>query len=105
MKQLTKTDIALVFRADFSNDLIWQEICSEILEPVGVFRFRTNVEFLDDVEYTGIRKQQLLELVPHNYNHSVIVDQIAISHPDHPLLSVDLYEGSGNESREQEPYD
>jgi hypothetical protein len=29
----------------------------------------------------------------------VIVDQTAISHPDHPLLVVDLYTGSGNEFR------
>jgi hypothetical protein len=36
-----------------------------------------------------------------NYLHSfiVLVDQLAISHPDHPLLIVDLYEESGQEFR------
>lgn len=101
MKQLPETENPLVVRIDLSNEAIWQEICVEIQKPVGIFRFRANVEFLDDAEYAGITKEQLLGLLPKNYNHSfiVIVDQIAISHPEHPLLVVDLYEGSGNEFR------
>ena len=101
MKQIPKTENPLILRTDFSNDDIWQAIYAEIEKPVGIFRFRANVEFLDDVEYAGIIKQQLLELIPQNYNHSfiVIVDQTAVSYPDHPLLIVDLYEGSGNEFR------
>lgn len=101
MKQLPQTKNPLVLRTDFSNQAAWKTICTEIQKPVGIFRFRANVEFLDDVEYAGLTKEQLLKLAPENYNHSfiVIVDQIAISHPDHPLLVVDLYEGSGNEFR------
>lgn len=59
------------------------------------------MDFLNDVEYANLTREQVLELIPKNYNHSfiVIVDQTAISHPDHPLLVVDLYEGSGNEFR------
>jgi hypothetical protein len=101
MKQLPQTENPLVLRTDFSNEPIWQAICAEIQKPVGIFRFRANVEFLDDVEYAGVTKEQLLRRVPKNYNHSfiVIVDQAAISHPDHPLLIVDLFERSGNEFR------
>jgi Domain of unknown function (DUF6924) len=48
-----------------------------------------------------VLKKQLLELIPKEYTHSfiVIVDQLAVSHPDHPLLIVDLYEASGNAFR------
>ena len=101
MKQLPQTENPLVLRADFSNQAAWEAIRAEIQKPVGIFRFRANVEFLDDLQYTDITKDQLLELFPNNYNHSfiVIVDQIAISHADYPLLIVDLYEGSGNEFR------
>lgn len=101
MKQLPQTKNPLVLRTDFSNEATWQAICAEIQKPVGIFRFRANVEFLDDAEYAGLTKEQLLKLAPENYDHSfiVIVDQIAISHPDYPLLVVDLYEGSGNEFR------
>lgn len=101
MKQIPRTENALVLRTDFSNDLIWKAICEEIQRPVGIFHFRANVEFLDDAQYASITKEQLLELIPSNYDHSfiVIADQTAISHPDRPLLVVDLYEGSGNEFR------
>jgi hypothetical protein len=104
MKQLPQTENPLVLRADFSNQAAWDVICAEIQKPVGIFRFRANVEFLEDVEYTGITKDQLLGLIPRNYNHNfhslmVLIDQAAISHPDHPLLIVDLYEGFGQEFR------
>jgi len=92
MKQLPPTENPLVLRTDFSNQAVWEIICAEIQKPVGIFRFRANVEFLDDAEYIGLTKEQLLKLVPKNYNQSfiVIVDQMAIAHPDHPLLIVDL---------------
>jgi hypothetical protein len=101
MKQIPETENALVLRTDFSNQEAWEAICATIRRPVGIFRFRANVDFLDDKEYSGITRDQLLGLIPRNYRHSfiVVVDQTATSHPDHPLLIVDLYEGSGNEFR------
>ena len=101
MKQIPETENPLVLRTDFSNQAAWERICAIIRKPVGVFRFRANVEFLDDVEYTGVTKDQLLELIPKDYNHNfiVVVDQTAISLPDYPLLIVDLYERSGREFR------
>ena len=101
MKQIPKTENALVVRTDFSNQAAWEKICGTIRKPVGIFRFRANVEFLDNQEYAGLTKDQFLECVPKNYNHPfiIIVDQFAISHPDHPLLIVDLYERSGREFR------
>ena len=101
MKPLPQTENPLVLRTDFSSEAVWQKICTAIQKPVGIFGFRANVEFLDDPQYTGLTKEQLLELVPKNYLHSfiVVVDQPAISHPDHPLLIVGLYEESGQEFR------
>jgi len=101
MKPIPKTENALVLRTDFSNQSAWERICRIIRLPVGLFRFRANIDFLDEAQYTGITKEQLLELISKDYNHNfiMIVDQTAISHRDHPLLIVDLYEGSGNEFR------
>ena len=101
MRQVPQTENPLVLRTDFSNQSAWDAICAEIQRPVGIFRFRANVEFVDDIEYAGLTKDELLELVPKNYNHNfiAIVDRTAISHPEHPLLIVDLFEGSGNEFR------
>ena len=101
MKQLPQTENPLVLRTDFSNQAAWEAIRAAIQKPVDIFRFRANVEFLDDAEYEGITKKQLLELVPKDYNQTFIVisDQIAISHPEHPLLIIDLFEGLGNDFR------
>jgi len=102
MKQIPETENALVLRTDFSNQTAWESICAAIRKPVGFFRFHANVDFMDDEEYSGITREQLLELVPRDYNHTfvIVVDRTAVSHPDHPLLIVDLFdEGAGNEFR------
>ena len=101
MKRIPETENLLVLRTDFSNQAAWERICAIIRKPVGVFRFRANVDFVDDIEYAGITKDQLLELIPKNYSHTciIVVDRTAISLPDHPLLIVDLYERSGREFR------
>ena len=101
MKPIPETENPLVLRTDFSNQSAWESIFAEIQKPVGIFRFRANMEFLEDVEYVGITKEQLLQLIPENYGHSfiILVDPMAISHSDHPLLVVDLYEKSGREFR------
>src|ERR1041384_1671678 len=101
MKPIPETENPLVLRTDFSNQVIWQAICKRIQQPVDIFHFRANVGFLDDKEYTDMTKTQLLELIPESYNHSFIIlaDRITISHPEHPLLIVDLYEKSGHEFR------
>jgi hypothetical protein len=97
MLQIPKTENVLVLRANFSDQVAWEQICTIIRELVGDFHFVAYVEFLDNIEYVDITKGQLLALIPDDYNHSFIIvaDQIAISRPDHPLLVVDLYERSG----------
>jgi hypothetical protein len=97
MKQIPETDYALVLRTDFSDQIAWEEICAAIREPIGDFHFLAYVEFLDDSEFANLTKDQLLERVPENYNHTFIIlaDQTAISRPEHPLLIVELYERSG----------
>src|SRR6266540_155653 len=101
MKHIPETEYAVVLRTDFSDQATWKTICATILEPVGDFHFLANVEFLDDMQYADITKGQLLELIPKNYDHSfiIVVDQTAISNPEHSLLVVDLYEKSGREFR------
>ena len=65
---------------------------------VGSANHGTNVEFLDDIEYAGLTKEQLLKAAPENYSQTFIfiVDQMTVVHPEHPILVVDLYEGTGN---------
>ena len=101
MKLIPETEHAPVLRTDFSDQATWEKICTEILKPVGFLRFLANVNFIDDIQYADITKDQLLELIHPDYSHSfiVVVDRIAISLADHPLLIVDLFELSGNTFR------
>ena len=101
MKQIPKTENALILRTDFSNQDVWEEICEIIRKSVGDLHFLAYVQFLDDKEYANITKNQLLELIPSDYNHSFIIvaDQTTISGHDHSLLVMDLYGRVGREFR------
>ncbi len=101
MKPIPQTENPLVLRTDFSNPAAWQNIRATILEPVSEFGFLANVEFVDNPEYCDLTKDQLLELIPQNYNHSFIIlaDQTTHTASDHPLLVINLYEKSGCEFR------
>jgi hypothetical protein len=101
MKPIPETNNPLVLRTDFSNQAAWDSICTIIRKPVGSFRFRANVDFINELEYEDLTKDQLLGLLPKNYSHTfiILVDQTAISLHDHPLLIVDLYKRSGREFR------
>ena len=102
MKQIPNTEHALVLRTDFSNQATWDSICAAIRRPNDVYNFIAYVHFLDDEGYSGITKERLLALIPNDYNQTyiIVVDQTTISHPEHPLLIVDLFEeNTGNEFR------
>jgi hypothetical protein len=101
MKQIPNTVNPLVLRTDFSNQSAWDTIRSLIRKPVSIFRFRANMEFLDDPEFSDIEKEQFMALLPRNYNHtfSFVVDRLAISSPGFPVLVLDLFEMSGREFR------
>jgi hypothetical protein len=101
MKQIPETEHALVLRTDFSDHRAWNMVCEEIRQPAGEFRFVAYVDFLDDREYEDITSDQLLGLISPNYKHSFIIvaDRITITHPEHPLLIIELYERSGRKFR------
>jgi hypothetical protein len=102
MKQIPNTEHILVLRTDFSNQAAWDLICAAIRRPDDVYHFIAYVDFLDDEGYSGINKEQLLALIPNDYNQTyiIVVDQTTISHPEHSLLIVDLFEENiGNEFR------
>jgi hypothetical protein len=99
LKPLPETENAPVIRTDFSDDAAWQALCEAIEQPVG--QFRAYVEFLSDPAYEGLTAEQLLGLIPEGFNHSIvfIVDQMALTHPERPILVVDLFEEPGRAFR------
>jgi hypothetical protein len=99
MKKIPVTETALMIRTDFSDAAAWKRIVEAVQEPVDPFIF--NMEIVDDREYEGATVEQLMRSISDDYPHSfiVVVDQHAISQPDHPLLIVDLLEERGRQFR------
>ncbi len=98
MKNPPKTGNSLVLRTDFLDDAAWDSICAAIRAPVG--EFQAYVDCLSDPEYDGMTAEQLTMLSP-TASHSFvfIVDRLALSHPEHPILVVDLRDEPGRTFR------
>ena len=101
MKPVPNPKNTPVLRTDFSNQSAWERIRAVIQRPVGILGFRANVDFIEDMQYAGITKEELLALIPANYNHTfiILVDQTTIAHPEHPLLILDLFDQPAREFR------
>jgi hypothetical protein len=103
LKRLPDSTQALVIRTDFSEPAAWDAVRSAIRAPVhdSAGTFEAYVEFVNDEEYTGLASEQLLSIVPSGLHASFIflVDHVTLSHPENPILVVDLYDQPGRTFR------
>jgi hypothetical protein len=99
MKPIPATKNALVLRTDFSDIAAWELLCAAVRKPVG--DFQAYVDFVSDPDYDGITTAQATTLIPADSHRTFffIIDRLAISHPDHPILVVDLYTEPGRTFR------
>jgi hypothetical protein len=99
MKKIPATEDSLVLRTDFSDDSAYQLLCAAIQEPVG--DFKAYVEFISDPEFAGLAADQLPSTLSPGSHRSFlfIIDLIAISRPDHPILVLDLFNEPGRTFR------
>lgn len=86
------SDVSLVIRTDFAHPQEWTRIQAAIAEPKTDEGFTAFVAFVDDRAYEAITPSQLMELVPSDTDHAVafLVDAKALTHPDQPILVVNL---------------
>ena len=94
MRLLPESEDCLVLRTDFSDDATWEAIRDEVSMPVGVLGFQANVRFVDDREYDGVPNEEVPGLFRAGSSHGfvIIADRVAMTHPDHALLVLDLLE-------------
>ena len=99
MKKLPNSEDSLVLRTDFSDDSAWASICAAIRQPVG--ESRAYVDFVSDPAYDGLTAERLAALAPedHDRTFAFVVDRVALEHPEHPILVVDLYDEPGRTFR------
>lgn len=90
MKTIPATEHALVLRTDYSDESAWQSLCATIQEPVD--GFTTCVDFVSDLEFAGLRAEQLPSAPSDAPDRSFafIIDHVALTHLQHPILVVDL---------------
>ncbi|GLU49917.1 DUF6924 domain-containing protein [Nocardiopsis ansamitocini] len=97
MQPLPLTDDALIVRTDYSDDAVWTAVVEAVRAPSEDDGFLAYVDLLDDPAYTGAAKEELMALVPEGYGHTflMVVDDVTVREPGHPLLVVDLSEEPG----------
>jgi hypothetical protein len=92
--------VSLVLRTDFSDDAAWDAICAAMQDPDPVHGFQAHVQCVSDRAYDGLTVEQLAPLVPEGMSSFMfVVDRIALTHPEHPILVVDLRDESGRTFR------
>jgi hypothetical protein len=95
MVELPKARSVPVVRTDFADDAAWERIKEKIAEPTQD-GFGADVDFVEDHALTGLDEAAIVAFYPrrypHDYRHPVmfVVDHIAMSLPEHPVLVVNL---------------
>ncbi|MBB2940544.1 hypothetical protein FB565_000248 [Actinoplanes lutulentus] len=93
---LQDSEFSLVIRTDFAHSGEWVRIRSAIAEPQTEDEFAALVTFVDDPANDGLTVPRLLEKVPAGSNHAIafLVDAKALTHPDSPVLVVNIRDGA-----------
>lgn len=101
MNTLPHSENPLVIRIDFSDDAAWFVVRSVITAPEEDFGFEANVEFVDDRQYERLTIKQLLKLTSGTSYHTFVflVDHMTLTHPEHPVIIVDLSKKRGRSFR------
>lgn len=97
-----------VIRTDFAHELQWERIQTAIVEPQTEDGFIADVEFVDDRAYDGLTPSGLLEIAADQADDTFafLVDTLALTHPDNPILVVKVYdfvEGAGPDAEGRGP--
>ena len=107
--KMSNSQDALVVRTDYSDEKTWSELClaiersSERLVKYseGLENYQDYIEYFEDPELNNLSVEQVLSLLPELvYRGEIfIVDRESLSHPDRPILVVDVYDKPGRTFR------
>src|SRR5260221_14083990 len=99
IEPIAETRNALVLRTYFADQAAWEAICTAIRQPAG--DFKAYVAFLSDRQYDGVSAERLRSVIPTGYNHTFVfvVDRLATTDHERPILVVDLWEEPGRTFR------
>jgi hypothetical protein len=94
-KKLPLTENTMALRTDFSDETAWNLLCKSIQVPDD--EFRAYLDFVNDPTYDGLKADQLPSMLPERSTQTFafVIDRIALTHPDRPILVVDLHDKPG----------
>lgn len=97
---LPKTQSTPVLRTDFSDDQRWEAVRAAIETP-NEDDFRAYVAYLDDPAYRDLTPEQVLALVPEEFEHAIVIvaDAAALAAEEMPLLVIDVADERGRTLR------
>jgi len=89
-----------LIRTDFTDQLGWEEVA----RVLGVSQFEpadddASFAVVDDPEFTGMTPAGLLALEPYQYGSYFLFDHVTVTHPERPLLAVDVHDDPGRTFR------
>jgi len=91
--KIPATENTLALRTDFSDESAWKTICASIKnsDKNSDEEFQANVDFISDSAFDGLTAEQLPSFLSEDSkSFAFIIDKIALSNPEHPILAVDL---------------
>jgi hypothetical protein len=120
MSSLPVSDDTLFIRTHFGDPAAWEAICQEIRKPAkeytaGFAEFaainamigqdvggpQAYVTIVDDPVFADLAPGELTERLPPDNKQTflLVVDQEAMTNPDHPILVLDVFEHNGRSFR------
>ena len=90
MNKLNTSDATPIIRTDFTDEATWKKIQRDIAATNGM-GFSANVQFIDEKQYSGLTRQELLQRIPglKSYGCIFVADTTAMSTMEHHLLVLD----------------
>ncbi len=81
-----------LIRTDFSDDAAWQATLAAVTARYGIFRGTFHV--VDDPANADASKEEIARRLGPGFDHTYIflVDSVTLTHPERPVLVVDLYD-------------
>jgi hypothetical protein len=93
MAEVPRTGNTPFVRTDFSDDQAWRAIC-EAAQAETEEGFRAFLSIVDDVGLDGASAADLVASAARAaHGLLLLADGMTMTHPDHPILCIDLLEG------------
>jgi hypothetical protein len=99
IQAMENAENSLAIRTDFSDESAWKLVCDAINDPNN--EFEAFLDFINDKTYNGLMVEQLASVLPQDSHHTfaLLIDRLALTDPDYPILVVDLHDQPGRTFR------